>query len=39
MVFDLGGGIFDVFLLEIGEGVVEVCVILGDNYFGGDDWD
>src|SRR5947199_10160850 len=39
LVFDLGGGTFDVSLLEIGEGVVEVGATSGDNHLGGDDWD
>ncbi|HEY9276258.1 MAG: hypothetical protein RLY74_925 [Actinomycetota bacterium] len=39
LVFDLGGGTFDVSLLEIGEGVVEVKATNGDNVLGGDDWD
>ena len=39
LVFDLGGGTFDVSLLEIGEGVVEVKATTGDNHLGGDDWD
>ena len=39
LVFDLGGGTFDVSLLEIGEGVVEVRATSGDNLLGGDDWD
>ena len=39
LVFDLGGGTFDVSLLEIGEGVVEVKATNGDNHLGGDDWD
>jgi molecular chaperone DnaK len=39
LVFDLGGGTFDVSLLEIGEGVVEVKSTSGDNLLGGDDWD
>ena len=39
MVFDLGGGTFDVSLLEIGDGVVEVRATAGDNQLGGDDWD
>ncbi len=39
LVFDLGGGTFDVSLLEIGEGVVEVKATSGDNALGGDDWD
>lgn len=39
LVFDLGGGTFDVSLLEIGDGVVEVRATSGDNHLGGDDWD
>jgi len=39
LVFDLGGGTFDVSLLEIGEGVIEVKATSGDNLLGGDDWD
>ncbi|MEY8565684.1 molecular chaperone DnaK [Corynebacteriaceae bacterium 7-707] len=39
LVFDLGGGTFDVSLLEIGDGVVEVRATSGDNSLGGDDWD
>src|SRR5438128_4447805 len=39
LVFDLGGGTFDVSLLDIGEGVVEVRATNGDNHLGGDDWD
>ncbi|APU17934.1 MULTISPECIES: molecular chaperone DnaK [Actinoalloteichus] len=39
LVFDLGGGTFDVSLLEIGDGVVEVRATSGDNLLGGDDWD
>jgi molecular chaperone DnaK len=39
LVFDLGGGTFDVSLLEIGEGVIEVKATSGDNRLGGDDWD
>ncbi|QWC86188.1 molecular chaperone DnaK [Nocardioidaceae bacterium] len=39
LVFDLGGGTFDVSLLEIGDGVVEVKATSGDNELGGDDWD
>src|SRR6476620_10217599 len=39
LVFDLGGGTFDVSLLEIGEGGVEVRATSGDNHLGGDDWD
>ncbi|MDO5731616.1 molecular chaperone DnaK [Corynebacterium sphenisci] len=39
LVFDLGGGTFDVSLLEIGDGVVEVLATAGDNRLGGDDWD
>jgi molecular chaperone DnaK len=38
-VFDLGGGTFDVSLLEIGDGLVEVKATSGDNHLGGDDWD
>ncbi|MFL6138465.1 MAG: molecular chaperone DnaK [Frankiaceae bacterium] len=39
LVFDLGGGTFDVSLLEMGEGVIEVKATSGDNRLGGDDWD
>jgi len=39
LVFDLGGGTFDVSVLEIGEGVVEVKATHGDTQLGGDDWD
>src|ERR671937_325928 len=39
LVFDLGGGTFDVSILEIGEGVVEVKATHGDTQLGGDDWD
>ncbi|MBX6390036.1 MAG: molecular chaperone DnaK [Frankia sp.] len=39
LVFDLGGGTFDVSLLEIGDGVVEVKATSGDTHLGGDDWD
>src|SRR3954462_5320796 len=39
LVFDLGGGTFDVSLLEIGDGVIEVKSTSGDNHLGGDDWD
>ncbi|MFB6782061.1 molecular chaperone DnaK [Streptomyces sp. NPDC056352] len=39
LVFDLGGGTFDVSLLDIGEGVVEVKSTNGDTHLGGDDWD
>src|SRR5688572_14573913 len=39
LVFDLGGGTFDVSLLELGGGVVEVKATNGDNHLGGDDWD
>lgn len=39
LVFDLGGGTFDVSLLEIGDGVIEVKSTAGDNKLGGDDWD
>ncbi|GAA4896914.1 molecular chaperone DnaK [Streptomonospora salina] len=39
LVYDLGGGTFDVSLLEVGDGVVEVKATNGDNRLGGDDWD
>ena len=39
LVFDLGGGTFDVSILEIGEGVIEVKATAGDTHLGGDDWD
>jgi molecular chaperone DnaK len=39
LVFDLGGGTFDVSLLEVGEGLVEVKATSGDTHLGGDDWD
>ncbi len=39
MVFDLGGGTFDVSIIEIGEGVIEVLATSGDNHLGGDDFD
>src|SRR5918992_837782 len=39
LVFDLGGGTFDVSILEIGEGVFEVKATSGDNHLGGDNWD
>ncbi|MFV5995306.1 molecular chaperone DnaK [Streptomyces sp. NPDC056231] len=39
LVFDLGGGTFDVSLLDIGEGIVEVKSTNGDTHLGGDDWD
>jgi molecular chaperone DnaK len=39
LVFDLGGGTFDVSLLELGDGVIEVKATSGDNKLGGDDWD
>jgi len=39
LVFDLGGGTFDVSLLDVGDGVVEVVATSGDNHLGGDDWD
>ncbi len=39
LVFDLGGGTFDVSVLEVGEGVVEVKATSGDTFLGGDDWD
>jgi molecular chaperone DnaK len=38
-VYDLGGGTFDISVLEIGDGVFEVLATNGDNYLGGDDWD
>jgi molecular chaperone DnaK len=38
-VFDLGGGTFDISILEVGEGVVEVKAVSGDNFLGGDDFD
>ena len=38
LVFDLGGGTFDVSLLEVGDGVVEVRATNGDTHLGGDDW-
>src|SRR5919107_3322804 len=38
-VFDLGGGTFDISILEIGDGVIEVKATSGDNKLGGDDWD
>jgi molecular chaperone DnaK len=38
-VYDLGGGTFDISILEIGEGVFEVVATNGDNHLGGDDWD
>ena len=38
-MFDLGGGTFDVSLLDIGEGVIEVQSTSGDMHLGGDDWD
>jgi len=38
-VYDLGGGTFDISVLDIGEGVFEVMATNGDNYLGGDDWD
>ncbi len=38
-VFDLGGGTFDVSLLEVGDGVVEVLATAGDTHLGGDDYD
>ncbi len=38
-VFDLGGGTFDVSILDVGEGVFEVLATAGDNRLGGDDWD
>src|SRR5499426_3836494 len=39
LVFDLGGGTFDVSLLELADGVIEVKATSGDNHLGGDDWD
>ena len=39
LVFDLGGGTFDVSVLDVGEGVVEVIATSGDTHLGGDDWD
>ena len=39
LVFDLGGGTFDVSILEMGDGVFEVLATAGDNHLGGDDWD
>ena len=39
MVYDLGGGTFDVSIIEIGEGVIEVLATAGDNHLGGDDFD
>lgn len=39
LVYDFGGGIFDVFIFEFGDGVFEVCLIVGDNCLGGDDFD
>ena len=39
LVFDLGGGTFDVSILEVGEGLIEVKSTNGDTHLGGDDWD
>ena len=39
MVYDLGGGTFDVSLIQIGDGIVQVLATCGDNYLGGDDFD
>ena len=39
LVFDLGGGTFDVSIMELGDGVFEVSATAGDNHLGGDDWD
>ena len=39
MVYDLGGGTFDVSILEIGDGVIEVLATNGDTHLGGDDFD
>ena len=39
MVYDLGGGTFDVSIIEIGDGVIEVLATAGNNHLGGDDFD
>ena len=39
MVYDLGGGTFDVSLIQIGDGIVQVLATCGDNHLGGDDFD
>ena len=39
MVYDLGGGTFDVSILEIGDGIIEVLATAGNNRLGGDDFD
>ena len=39
LVFDLGGGTFDVSILEVGDGLIEVKSTNGDTHLGGDDWD
>ena len=39
MVYDLGGGTFDVSILDIGDGVIEVLATAGDTHLGGDDFD
>ncbi len=39
MVYDLGGGTFDVSIIEIGDGVIEVLATNGDTHLGGDDFD
>lgn len=39
MVYDLGGGTFDVSIIEIGDGIIEVLATAGDNHLGGDDFD
>ena len=39
LMVDLGGGTFDVCLLNVGDGVCEVMATVGDNHLGGDDWD
>ena len=39
MVYDLGGGTFDVSILDIGEGIIEVLATAGDTHLGGDDFD
>ena len=39
MVYDLGGGTFDVSILDIGDGIIEVLATAGNNHLGGDDFD
>ncbi|MDX6742139.1 caspase, EACC1-associated type [Actinocorallia sp. A-T 12471] len=39
LVFDLGGGTFDVSVVDVADGLIEVCATAGDNHLGGDDWD